>query len=292
MLLVNYRKHFFKELHHTHDEKEIESFFYILIAHFFNLKRVDLVMQPEFEVTESDLQKINTVLEALKLEKPIQYCIGQAWFYDLIFEVNPSTLIPRPETEELVAMICEFIDKKKATLSILDIGTGSGCIPIALKKNNPTASVFAIDISEHALEVAERNAKLNNVAVSFIQTDILELKTITNLKTIATSFPLHFDIIVSNPPYVRQLEKTEINKNVLDYEPHLALFVSDENPLLFYKKIGELAYENLTESGALFFEINQYLGTETVALLKEIGFQDVTLYQDLYGNDRMLRCLK
>jgi len=292
MLLVNYRKHFFKELHHTHDEKEIESFFYILIAHFFNLKRVDLVMQPEFEVTESDLQKINTVLEALKLEKPIQYCIGQAWFYDLIFEVNPSTLIPRPETEELVAMICEFIGKKKDTLSILDIGTGSGCIPIALKKNNPTASVFAIDISEHALEVAERNAKLNNVAVSFIQTDILELKTVANLKNIATSFPLHFDIIVSNPPYVRQLEKTEINKNVLDYEPHLALFVSDENPLLFYKKIGELAYENLTESGALFFEINQYLGTETVALLKEIGFQDVTLYQDLYGNDRMLRCLK
>ena len=284
MLLKKYKTHFFDSLKNIQDEQEIESFFFILTEYLHNLKRVDVALNPNFELSEVEVEKWNTILADLQHEKPIQYITGEAWFYGLQFEVNENTLIPRPETEELVEWIIESQKSKVQSqkCEILDIGTGTGCIPISLKTNLPQANVSAIDVSEKALEVAKRNAVSNKVDISFIQADILEVEDLNQ----------HFDIIVSNPPYVRNLEKQEIKKNVLDYEPHLALFVEDTDALLFYRKIAQLALKNLSPNGLLFFEINQYLGKETFGLLKNLGFKNIELKKDMYGNDRMIRCEK
>ncbi len=285
MLLKQYKAHFFNSLKNIQDEQEIESFFFILTEYLHNLKRVDVAVNPNFELSDEEVEKWNTILVELQQEKPIQYITGEAWFYGLRFEVNENTLIPRPETEELV----EFILKETSnfqlpasSLNILDIGTGTGCIPISLKVNLPQANVSAIDISEKALEVAKRNAASNKAEINFIQANILEVLDLNQ----------NFDIIVSNPPYVRNLEKQEIKKNVLDYEPHLALFVEDTDALLFYRKIAQLALKNLSPNGLLFFEINQYLGKETVELLENLGFKNIELKKDIYGNDRMIKCTR
>ena len=282
MLLKQYKTHFFDSLKNIQEEQEIESFFFILTEYLHNLKRVDVALNPNFELSDEEVEKWNTILVELQQEKPIQYITGEAWFYGLRFEVNENTLIPRPETEELV----EFILKETSnfqlpasSLNILDIGTGTGCIPISLKANLPQANFSAIDVSEQALEVAKRNATANKVEINFILTNILEVEDLNQ----------HFDIIVSNPPYVRNLEKQEIKKNVLDYEPHLALFVEDTDALLFYRKIAQLALKNLSPNGLLFFEINQYLGKETVELLENLGFKNIELKKDIYGNDRMVK---
>ena len=282
MLLKHYKKHFFDSLQDIQDEQEIESFFFILTEYLHNLKRVDVALNPNFEISEEEVEKWNAILAQLQQEKPIQYITGEAWFYGLRFEVNENTLIPRPETEELVEWIIESqkLKVQSQKLEILDIGTGTGCIPISLKANLPQANVSAIDVSEQALEVAKRNAASNKAEINFIQANILEVQDLNQ----------HFDIIVSNPPYVRNLEKQEIKKNVLDYEPHLALFVEDNDALLFYRKIAQLALLNLTPNGLLFFEINQYLGNETVDLLESLGFKNIELKKDIYGNDRMIKC--
>ena len=284
MLLKQYKVHFFDALKNIQDEQEIESFFFILTEYLHNLKRVDVALNPNYEISDAAIEKWNSILVQLQQEKPIQYITGEAWFYGLQFEVNENTLIPRPETEELVEWIIESQKSKVQSqkLEILDIGTGTGCIPISLKTNLLQANVSAIDVSEKALEVAKRNAQSNKVEVNFIQTNILEVEDLNQ----------HFDIIVSNPPYVRNLEKQEIKKNVLDYEPHLALFVEDTDALLFYRKIAQLALENLSPNGLLFFEINQYLGKETVELLENLGFKNIELKKDIYGNDRMIKCKK
>lgn len=291
MLLKHYKTHFFDSLKNIQDEKEIESFFFILTEYLHNLKRVDVALNPNFELSEDDVEKWNTILADLQQEKPIQYITGEAWFYGLRFEVNENTLIPRPETEELVDWILNSpITQNLTPITILDIGTGSGCIPISLKANLPQANVLAIDVSENALEVAKRNAASNQVDIHFIQTNILEVEDLSQLGTSNFQLPASFEIIVSNPPYVRVLEKQEIKKNVLDYEPHLALFVDDNDALLFYRKIAQLALKNLAPNGLLFFEINQYLGKETVTLLENLGFNNIELKKDIYGNDRMIRC--
>lgn len=292
MKIKNLKTHFFSELQTIQEDSEIESFFFILTEYLHNLKRIDISLNPDFEISESDLEKWNSIISELKIEKPIQYITGEAWFYGLRFEVNENTLIPRPETEELVEWI---IDREKGKgkrekVSILDIGTGSGCIPIALKKEIPNATVFAIDVSEKALEKACKNAVDNEVEVNFILQNILEIDTLNELPASKFQLPTKYDVIVSNPPYVRNLEKQEIKKNVLDYEPHLALFVEDNNALLFYRKIAELALTSLTPNGKLFFEINQYLGKETVELLENLGFKNIELRKDFVGNDRMICC--
>lgn len=275
------------------DEQEIESFFFILSEYLHNLKRVDVALNPNFEISEEEVEKWNAILSELQQEKPIQYITGEAWFYGLRFEVNENTLIPRPETEELVQWILNSpIIKHPSPINILDIGTGTGCIPISLKANLPQANVSAIDVSEQALAVAKRNAESNKAEINFIQANILEVEDLLKLLLPNTQNLLPFDIIVSNPPYVRNLEKQEIKKNVLDYEPHLALFVEDTDALLFYRKIAQLALKNLTPNGLLFFEINQYLGKETVELLENLGFKNIELKKDMYGNDRMIRCTR
>jgi release factor glutamine methyltransferase len=279
MLLKDYKIYFLKQLENIHEKEEVETFFFMICEYLHDLKRVDLVLEPDYTLSESDTIKWNAILEDLKQEKPIQYILGEAWFYGLRFEVDEYTLIPRPETEELVEWIIESQDASTKDLKILDIGTGTGCIPISIKKNLVDATVYAIDVSENALEIAKKNAVTNDVVINFIQKDILK----------ATDLEDTFDVIVSNPPYVRELEKAEINKNVLEYEPHLALFVSDTDALLFYRKIAQLATKHLAQNGVLFFEINQYLGTETVQLLTDMGYKNIELRQDFKGNDRMIR---
>lgn len=280
MTIRAYRTHFIQELSSIYEEGEAESFFYLILEAKRQLKRIDLALQPDLTFSEAELVVWNSILEDLKKEIPIQYLLGKTNFYGLDFEVNENVLIPRPETEELVEWILEDCGKIDTTseFSILDIGTGSGCIPISLKKQLPQAKVSAIDVSEKALEVAKGNAKLNGVEVNFILQNILETANLLE----------SYDVIVSNPPYVRNLEKQEIKNNVLEYEPHLALFVADDDALIFYRKIGALALKSLRPNGKLFFEINQYLGKETVDLLKDLGFQNVELRKDIYGNDRMI----
>ena len=291
MVIKELKTCFFNSLKNIQDEQEIESFFFILTEYLHNLKRVDVALNPNFELSEAAIEKWNSILTELKQEKPIQYITGEAWFYGLQFEVNENTLIPRPETEELVEWILNSpITQHQTPITILDIGTGSGCIPISLKSNVPQANVSAIDVSEKALEVAKRNAASNKVEINFIQDNILEVEDLSKLQTSNAQLLTNFNIIVSNPPYVRNLEKQEIKKNVLDYEPHLALFVEDTDALLFYRKIAQLALKNLSPNGLLFFEINQYLGKETVELLESLGFKNIELKKDIYGNDRMVKC--
>ncbi|WP_293890791.1 peptide chain release factor N(5)-glutamine methyltransferase [Flavobacterium sp.] len=283
MQIKNYKDILKKELQSIYDEQEVDSFFNIILEKLHGLKRIDLALSPEKVMDGTHLRQWKNIVSELKKQKPIQYILGETEFYGLPFLVNESTLIPRPETEELVEWIIKEeagSKKQEERLIILDIGTGSGCIAVSLAKNISRSEVFAIDISEKALATAKKNAEANNVRVDFILNDILK---VGDLKQ-------QFDIIVSNPPYVRILEKAEIKPNVLQYEPHLALFVEDTDALLFYRKIAQLARKNLDPNGKLYFEINQYLGKETVQLLEDLDFRNVSLKKDIYGNDRMISC--
>jgi release factor glutamine methyltransferase len=286
VLLKDLQQIFHKELDAVYGKDEVNSFFFLSMEQFLNVPRFQMAIQPEFTITKSETDIFFKTLEALKQQKPIQYILGETEFYGLTFKVNENVLIPRPETEELVALIVantQNLILNSKPITILDIGTGSGCIAISLAKSLPNAEVYALDVSKEALKVAKLNAELNNVEISFIEADILNKSTwnleLNNLK---------FNAIVSNPPYVRNLEKAEIKSNVLDNEPHLALFVSDNNPLQFYKAISGFAVNNLKPDGNLYFEINQYLGEETKALLENSHYKNVELYKDLNGNYRML----
>ncbi len=292
MYIKEYKTTFFHELSPLYDEKEIESFFYIILESFHRKKRIDLALNPDMEMDALQLLRWESTLAELKKEKPIQYIVGETAFYGLSFLVNENTLIPRPETEELVELVLNNIQHPTSNIQLLDIGTGSGCIAISLSKNLPNARVSAIDVSEKALATAQNNAEINKVSINFIQADILKIDDLKNLPASNFQLPTQYDVIVSNPPYVRNLEKAEIKPNVLEYEPHLALFVDDNDALLFYRKIAELAMKNLTENGKLYFEINQYLGKETVELLERLGFKNIELKKDIYGNDRMISCSK
>ena len=280
MLLKNYKTTFHQELSSLYDEHEIDSFFYIIVDKLYDLKRIDLALNPEKVLDGIHLKKWKSIVLELKAQKPIQYILGETEFYGLPFLVNESTLIPRPETEELVKLIISntMIIKSIKPLKILDIGTGSGCIAISLAKNLLNTEVFAMDISDKALVTAQKNAEINEIKVDFFLKNILETDDLEQ----------QFDIIVSNPPYVRYSEKSEIKPNVLEYEPHLALFVEDRDALLFYRKIGQLAKKNLNINGKLYFEVNQYLGQETVKLLIDLGFKNIELKKVIYGNDRMI----
>ncbi len=283
MTLANLKIEMYSVLAPVFEKTEIETFFYLLIDSRLNLSKMSFLLNTNVELGSLDIEFFNSAIQKLKTEQPIQYILGETEFYGLEFKVTENTLIPRPETEELVDWIIQdqLLDNNNQ-LAILDIGTGSGCIPISLAKNLRSAKVTTVDVSEEAIKVAQQNAKENEVEVDFINDSILEPKIVNDSKN-------KFDVIVSNPPYVRNLEKQEIKKNVLDYEPHLALFVEDDDALVFYKKITEYALNHLKKDGALYFEINQYLGKETVELIKNLGFQTVELRKDMSGNDRMIK---
>ncbi|KIQ20880.1 MULTISPECIES: peptide chain release factor N(5)-glutamine methyltransferase [Flavobacterium] len=281
MRIKQYRTQFIKELSPFYDAYEAESFFYLILENKHKLRQIDLALNHELTFSDADLAIWGGFLNELKKEVPIQYLLGKTNFYGLDFEVNENVLIPRPETEELVEWIInENKEGKSKKIKILDIGTGSGCIAISLAKNLPNAEVYGIDVSKKAIETAKRNAINNNVDVTFMYQNILDTDVLT----------CNFDIIVSNPPYVRNLEKEEIKKNVLDYEPHLALFVDDNDALIFYRKIAALAKSGLKDKGQLFFEINQYLGNEMTDLLEKMDFKNIELRKDIYDNDRMISC--
>ncbi|RNC79768.1 MAG: peptide chain release factor N(5)-glutamine methyltransferase [Winogradskyella sp.] len=278
---------FHNELNAQYGKEEVESFFFLSMEHYLNVPRIQLALDSEYTVSKKELDTFFSLLDELKDDKPIQYIFGETEFYGLKFKVNKNVLIPRQETEELVDWIISEYKSHNSKFRILDIGTGSGCIAISLAKHLPNAEVFALDVSTDALEIAKNNAKLNSVDIQYIEADIL------NAKSFSLDFKdYEFDIIVSNPPYVRHLEKEEIKANVLDYEPHLALFVDDNDPLLFYKSITRFAVNKLKQNGHLYFEINQYLGEETKDLLTESDLTDIELRKDLNGNDRMLKAIK
>jgi len=283
---------FFNRLEQLYPKEEIQSFFNLLIFYKLKLTRADIALNLNEIIQQTDLDFFLNALTDLQREKPIQYIIGETEFYGLPFKVDKNVLIPRPETEELIEWILNELGVKNSTFNILDIGTGSGCIAISLAKNIPNATVFALDISKKALQLAQQNATLNNVNIHFIKDDILNSNvTSSAIESYENEglLSLKFDIIVSNPPYVQKLEKKEIQNNVLENEPHLALFVDDNNPLVFYDKIADFAIERLTKNGQLFLEINQYLGKETVDLLKQKGFTNIELKKDIFGNDRMIK---
>lgn len=278
MNLTTFRTHFDQQLQGIYPTEEIQSFFHLLTQHILTLNRIDIALSSELTLTTSNQTAFTNALTRLKEQEPIQYIIGQTEFYGLPFKVNESVLIPRPETEELVAWILEEapIDRP---LQILEIGTGSGCISISLAHHLPQTELLAIDISTKALALAQHNAKKNNVKVTFEQRDILTNPNFGEQK---------FDLIVSNPPYVRELEKSTMHHNVLAHEPHLALFVEDHDALIFYKSILKVAAGHLTKEGSVFIEINQYLAKETAALFSRQNFE-TTLRKDLNANPRMIR---
>lgn len=280
MTLLSFKQKLYITLDGQYPITEIDSFFKIILNDILNLSKIDFALNPNSKINSDLSDKIEIIIKELQEEKPIQHAIGFTEFMDLKFIVNKNVLIPRPETEELIQWViedCIHFDQFK----ILDIGTGSGCIPICLTKNLSKAETTTIDVSMEAIEIAKQNANNNNTTIQFLHQDILTTQKL----------PQQYDIIISNPPYVRNLEKIKIQKNVLDYEPHLALFVSDNNPLVFYRKIAELAKKHLTSNGILYFEINQYLGKETVLMLTNIGFTNIELKKDMFGNDRMIKAI-
>ena len=287
MKLIDLKQLFYRELDALFDTEEVSQFFYMCIESFCNLSRLDLALNTNLALNTDELEIVLNALEKLKLEQPIQYILGETEFYGLPFKVNSNTLIPRPETEDLVRLIIENISlktKDTSQLTILDIGTGTGCIAISLAKNITNAKVYALDVSAEALKIAKENAKMNQVDLHFIEANILNQSECNNVFN-----QTDFDIIVSNPPYVRNLEKSEMKPNVLNYEPHLALFVDNKNPLLFYKAITNLAAQKLKPSGQLYFEINEYLGKEMLTLVEAYPFKNIKIRKDIFEKDRVLQ---
>ena len=272
-ILLNIRK----SLSEFYPDSEISALTRIIIEYVTKSSLPALLSDKNTKITTEEVLKIDKIVERLQRFEPIQYIIGETEFYGLPFIVNPNVLIPRPETEELVELILN--ENKGNKPHILDIGTGSGCIAISLQKHLCETQATGWDISDKALSVAKINSDNNNVKVTFNQVDIL------------SDYPnnQHFDIIVSNPPYVLDSEKTDMHTNVLDYEPHTALFVSDDNPLLFYNRIADVATQLLKNGGKLYFEINRAKGQETIKMLEDKGFSNIRLIKDISGNDRIVR---
>ena len=275
-------QNFFKNgLMGYYPNEEIDTFFYRICSMHLKLKRIDISIKSEMIITNHTFEYFEMVIERLLNYEPIQYILGSTLFFGSDFIVNKEVLIPRPETEELISWVLKQLDPDNS-IKILDIGTGSGCIAISLAKQLPRADVYAMDISLGALSIAKKNAEANGVVIQFIEASILDWE----------SQDLFFDVIVSNPPYVRKSEKEMMSPNVLNHEPHLALFVENNNPLLFYKAIVEMSKRNLTSQGLIYFEINEYLTKETKSLFSSTFFEAVQLKRDIFSKYRMLRARK
>ena len=285
-------KYFREELKNLYPKNELENFIFLAFEHYLGFSKTDLIMNKSKNINEPEFLRLNRVVEELKQNKPIQYILEETEFYGLKFKVTPDVLIPRPETEEMVQWIINDTNllkmqglsqsEKLKKMTILDIGTGSGCIAIVLKKNLSQAKVLATDVSKAALSIARENAKKNGVTITFQYIDLLKYS-----KFSVSGFE-NYDIIVSNPPYVRISEQKQMEKNVLDYEPHLALFVGDKNPLLFYDLISDIALKRLKKNGKLYFEINEKYGSAIKRLIIRKGFSNVLLNKDIRGRERMI----
>lgn len=277
MKLEDWRKSALKQLTKVYEKEEAKAILKILIEDITGLNAPQQAIHLDMVLTDVQLNQLRTFLQRLLKEEPLQYVLGYAWFYDLKLKVNPQVLIPRRETEELVQWVIDTYQNKAP--KILDIGTGSGCIALAIKHHLPKAEVAGWDVSKGALEIAEENAAANKLDILLERKDILKFQDTSNNK---------WDVIVSNPPYVLDSEKEKMHTNVLAHEPYSALFVEDENSLIFYRAIGSFAFQNLNKGGLLFFEINESKGQETVKLLHKTGFKNILLRKDLQGKDRMI----
>ena len=279
MTLKQLQNLFHKTLSKLYPKSEIDTFFYWIVEDALNLKRIDVSLNPDFQINQKDIETIEKQLNRLKKQEPIQHILGYTEFYGLRFKVDKHVLIPRPETEELVDWVVNDY-KNKSPKNIIDIGTGSGCIAIALKKSLPKCNLSALDISEKALDVAKQNASNHKVSLNFIKQDILK----------SDKLPDDIEVIISNPPYVKFDEKERMRDNVLNHEPHEALFVKDNDPLIFYRKICELAIK-ANQTITIYFEINQYLTDDLKIMLSDIEIKTYEFRQDFRGNDRMLKLL-
>lgn len=278
--MLSIRDYIKGELNSLYSKEEISSITQIILKSKFNISLIDSLNYKLNNLSDLQLNILNEIIEKLKTKEPLQYILGETFFYNMSFTVNRNVLVPRPETEELIEWIIDC--ERGNNISILDIGTGSGCIAITLAKNILTAKVHAWDISSEALEVAKHNAKRNDVIVDFSQNDILNMDNHNQL----------FDVIVSNPPYITQSESKMMHQTVLDFEPHIALFVPDSNPLLFYEHISHFAMNHLRKGGSLYYEINQNNGEDTKSLLANMGFVNIELRHDISGNERMIKATK
>lgn len=288
MTLAQAEKYYIEHLTDLYDMNEARSLALYAIGHICGISRSQILLNKNKELSLQDETSLQLLLDELKTGRPIQYVIGETEFYGCWIKVDPSVLIPRPETEELAAWIIQETEirnrKTDKEIKILDIGTGSGCIPIALKKHLPNAEVYGLDVSAEALETALKNAVLNKTEVKFIQGDILDADL---------SFPdKSLDIVVSNPPYITESEKKDMHHNVLEFEPEGALFVPDTDPMLFYRHIIIFSKAHLKKNGLLFFEINERFAPETQHLLQENGFSEIEIKKDLMGKARMAKALK
>lgn len=280
---------FSKDLHQktvasitVYDERERSAIAFLLLEYILGIEKSDILANKEIAVSHLKREELEEAIDRINQGEPVQYITGKTQFLNLTFKVNPSVLIPRPETEELVDIIIKE-NKGRKGLRIMDMGTGSGCIAVSLAYNLPEAEVLAVDISKSALYVAAENARINHAKVTFINDDILNLAETNSNK---------LDVIVSNPPYVRYSEKKEMQKNVLEYEPKLALFVDDDEALIYYEKIAQFSARHLENGGLLYLEINEMLGKETAALVGSFGFNNIEIKNDLFGRPRFIRCSK
>lgn len=265
-------------LKHIYPSGELKSIIHIICRDILELRDTDIYICKDINLSVKKQTLLEEAVGRLSRHEPIQYVVGYTDFYGLTFTVKPGVLIPRPETEELVALIINE-NKEKENIRILDIGTGSGCIAVSLSKNLPEAAVEAWDISEAALNIAQENNRRLNTSVTFEKVDVLNHMNIKK----------KYDVIVSNPPYIAESEKAAMDKNVLDWEPGSALFVPDSDPLVFYKRIAELGITNLHDGGKLYFEINRAYGNEVAEMLGATGYREVKVIKDLFGNDRIIK---
>ncbi|GHT18030.1 release factor glutamine methyltransferase [Bacteroidia bacterium] len=271
------KQYFCSQLAELYSPAETDELFFIVLKKWKNIARADFLLNKKLALTDSETVELQSVINRLKKFEPIQYILGETEFFGMKYFVNQQVLIPRPETEELVEWI---LAENKSAASVLDIGTGSGCIAVVLAHKNPRFALTAMDISEKALAIARKNAALHNVKIDFLEKDIFSLPTMDK----------KFDIIVSNPPYIPENEKNSIQKTVMDFEPHTALFVPDSKPLIFYEKICQFAKNQLNENGKIYFEIHRSFGQQVVDLLQQNGFKNIALKTDISGNERMVRC--
>jgi len=277
MTVAELKIHFEKELKGLYSPEEIKNFYFHVLSHLLEIPKLLILSQPDKKIDKKVEERTHSIIEKLKKKVPLQYILGQVDFYGLILAVSPAVLIPRPETEELVEWIIK--DYKGQNAAILDICTGSGCIALALKQNLPKASLTGLDVSAEALQVARKNALKLNLDIDLIEADALNL----TLKLVP-------DVIVSNPPYVLPEEKLTMHDNVLLYEPHLALFVPENDPLIFYRSIANFA-KSVNRNITLYFEINETKAAELTLLFKEMGFKNIEVREDINGRDRMLKCI-
>jgi len=278
MKLRQFQQSVFLQLSSFLGEGEARAVVRLLFEHFTGYDKLYINLNPQTVIASHIVDNINTAVTQLIENKPIQYILGETFFCNLPFIVTDAVLIPRPETEELTWWV---IEENKQTNKIFDICTGSACIAVSLAKNLKESDVYAVEISPEALKIAQKNAKLNDVNINFMQYDVLNADFIHSIDT-------KFDVIVCNPPYVREMEKPYMHKRVLDYEPHNALFVSNEQPLLFYNAILQFGQTHLVNNGRLYFEINEYFGKEITNLYLKYGYTNICLKQDIHGKDRMV----